>query len=377
MDAEDVIVGAGVYGSAVALELARRGRDVLVLEAGTIAGGASGGPGQRGVRANGRDPRELPLARRASELWPGLADAIGGPTGYERIGHLQLLEEGAELDAARRTVAEQRQHGVPTELLLGDEVRALEPSVSERVVAAVHCPTDGVADHTATTTSIAEAARRQGARIVQHTTVSGLRVERDGVVAVVTADGEDVGVRRSLLLLCNTGVPDLLATAGCRLPVFTVLPQVLVTAPLDPVPVRHLVGHASRPLALKALPGGAIMITGGRLGREDPTGRRVTDPEQVEANRADAAAMFPALADAPLTVATADRAEAASVDLVPVVDRVPGTTNALFATGWSGHGWAIAPAVAELLAAWVVEGRRPDLLAPFGLGRFGGTPTGS
>jgi sarcosine oxidase subunit beta len=49
---------------------------------------------------------------------------------------------------------------------------------------------------------------------------------------------------------------------------------------------------------------------------------------------------------------------------------VPGTTNALFATGWSGHGWAIAPAVAELLATWVVDGSRPPLLAPFGVRRF-------
>jgi sarcosine oxidase, subunit beta len=178
-------------------------------------------------------------------------------------------------------------------------------------------------------------------------------------------------VRRSLLLLCNTGVADLVAAAGVALPVFPVLPQVLLTAPVEPVPVRHLVGHASRPLAIKTLPGGEVMITGGRLGRRQPgTGRPVVDPGEVEANRADAVATFPALGDVPVVASTADRAEAASVDLVPVIDLVPGTTNALFATGWSGHGWAIAPAVAELLATWVVDGSPPPLLAPFGVRRF-------
>ena len=113
------------------------------------------------------------------------------------------------------------------------------------------------------------------------------------------------------------------------------------------------------------------MITGGRLGRHDPeSGRPAVEPKEVEANRADAVAVFPALADVPLALVTADRAEAASLDLLPIIDRVPGTTNGLFATGWTGHGWAIAPAVAELLAAWILNGRRPEQLVPFALDRF-------
>jgi sarcosine oxidase, subunit beta len=368
--ADDVVVGAGIYGAAVAWELARRRRDVVVLEAGAVACGASGGPGQRGVRANGRHPQELPLARLAAERWPTLATALGGATGFVRTGHLQLIERTTDLPAARETVVRQRRHGVPSELLAADEVRSLEPGVSSRVVAAVYCPLDGTADHVATTRSYAGAARHHGARVLEGMAVAEVEVEGDRAVGVVTSDGSRVGVRRSLLLLCNTGVAELLGGLGQRLPVFTVHPQVLVTAAVDPVPVRHLIGHGSRPLALKALPGGEVMITGGRLGRPGADGRPRVEPREVEANRADAAAVFPALADVPLALATADRAESATVDLLPVIDRVPGTANALFATGWTGHGWAIAPAVAELLAGWAPGGRRPALLAPFALDRF-------
>ena len=371
LGADDVVVGAGVHGAAVAWELARRGRDVLVIEADGVASGASGGPGERGVRANGRDLRELPLAQRATELWPGLGDAIGGPTGYRRTGHLQLVERAEDLDDARATVARQRDAGIPTELVSAQELRSIEPGVAGTVIGAVHCPLDGVADHTATTVSLMAAARGQGARLLEETTVSSVRVEGDRAVEVGTGEHGPIPVRRSVLLLCNTGVADLVAAGGVSLPVFPVLPQVLLTAPVAPVPVRHLVGHASRPLAVKALPGGEVMITVGRLGRREAgTGRPVVDPGEVEANRADAVATFPALGEVPVVAATADRAEAASIDLVPVIDLVPGTTNALFATGWSGHGWAIAPAVAELLATWVLVGSRPPLLAPFGLRRF-------
>jgi sarcosine oxidase subunit beta len=300
-----------------------------------------------------------------------MGDAIGGPTGYRRTGHLHLIERPDDLDAAVATVVRQRDAGIPTELLSADELRSIEPGVASSVIAAVHCPLDGVADHTATTRSLMAAARRHGARLLEGTTVSSVRVEGDRAVEVGTGEHGPIPVRRSLLLLCNTGVADLVAAAGVALPVFPVLPQVLLTAPVEPVPVRHLVGHASRPLAIKTLPGGEVMITGGRLGRRQPgTGRPVVDPGEVEANRADAVATFPALGDEPVVASTADRAEAASIDLVPVIDLVPGTTNALFATGWSGHGWAIAPAVAELLATWVVDGSRPPLLAPFGVRRF-------
>src|SRR5215469_8298753 len=104
-----VIIGAGVYGSAVAWELSRRGATVLVLEAETLACGASGGPGKRGVRACGRDVRELPLMRLAYDLWPRLADAIGEPTGYERIGGLHLIERGPDGASTRLASAAARQ----------------------------------------------------------------------------------------------------------------------------------------------------------------------------------------------------------------------------------------------------------------------------
>jgi sarcosine oxidase subunit beta len=106
-----VVVGAGVVGSAVAWELARAGREVVVLESNTVAGGASGGIGKRGIRTNGRDRRELPLMRRAHELWPALADAIDAPTGFERAGHLQLLDGRDDPVAAQAQVEDQSHAG--------------------------------------------------------------------------------------------------------------------------------------------------------------------------------------------------------------------------------------------------------------------------
>ncbi len=77
--------------------------------------------------------------------------------------------------------------------------------------------------------------------------------------------------------------------------------------------------------------------------------------------------MVPALEGVSLRTAVADRAESVGPELVPIIDFVPGLANAIFAAGWTGHGWAIAPAVGELLADWLLAGKRPPLLAPFAL----------
>lgn len=57
--ADYVIVGGGVYGTAVGWELSKRGAGVLVLEAQPdVAAGASGGIGRRGIHHGKRDRGE-------------------------------------------------------------------------------------------------------------------------------------------------------------------------------------------------------------------------------------------------------------------------------------------------------------------------------
>jgi sarcosine oxidase subunit beta len=68
--------------------------------------------------------------------------------------------------------------------------------------------------------------------------------------------------------------------------------------------------------------------------------------------------------------ATADRWETESIDNIPIIDRLPGAANMLVGTGWSGHGWAISPAITQLLAEWALSGQTPELLRPFHYGRF-------
>ncbi len=370
--AEFVIVGGGIYGVATAWELARRGPEVLVVEAGQVAGGASGGIGKRGVRANGRDIRELPLMQHAYSLWPKLEQVLGAATGFDAVGHLRLYERPHDVAEAETRARVQSDLGVPTTHLDRAAVLELEPGLSPNVLGALHCPLDGVADHTATTRAYAAAARAEGATIVEGIAVTDVSLGGGRARSVSLEDGSSVDVGRGLLLLANAGVSALVERAwDVALPAWTVLPQALLTDPVSVRPFASLIGHAHRPLSLKMTPDFRVMITGGWRGRWNPvSGVTETIPESVAGNVAQAVEVIPALDGLSVTQAVADRPETISLDGVPIIDRLPHADNVLVAVGWTGHGWAIAPAVAPLLADWAIDGTAPPLLRPFSLDRF-------
>ncbi|MEM8976447.1 MAG: FAD-binding oxidoreductase [Pseudomonadota bacterium] len=368
--AEFVIIGGGVYGAGVAYWLAKQGADVLLLEAKSIGNGASAGPGRRGTRANGRDLRELPLVRLAHEMWPSLHEELGAEPFFERLGHLLLIEREADLELCKARALLQNQHGTETHLLDRSEVLDREPGVSENIIGALHCPLDGATDHTAATNAFAAAAQRAGATVSENTKAASIEFDGDKATAVVTSNAERIAATRGVLLLANAGIQSLLADR-LKLPVWSRTFQVLLTNALPAATVHHLIGHASRTLAIKAEAGNRVMISGGLPGVWDPeteTGTAVTTA--IQANFTDAVTVFPALKTASIEIADADHLETLSIDNIPVIDMVPGTSNAIYATAWCGHGWAIAPAITQMLAEWATTGRRPELLAPFTHTRF-------
>lgn len=375
MQFDFVIVGGGVYGLATAYHLARLGAaSVAVLERGEPASGASGGLGQRGVRANRRDLREIPLMREANEVWPTLAEELGAETGYRRTGGCFLIEDTAAkgfsgIDAARPLAEVQTALGVPTEVWDRDRVRSVYPGVADAVEAAAYVPTDGVASHEATTLAYASAARRLGVQVLTQTGVEAVEMRADGRVSgVVTATGEVVGVGRELLLTANTDTPRLVAQAtGAVLPVWTIHPQAARLRSATPAHIPMLTGHDTRTLSVKMV-GEDIMLSGGWRGRRTATGVEVVE-ERVRGNVAELQAVFPELTDLEVLEVDVSRAESVSADRIPIIGRC--APNLSVATGWTGHGWAIAPVVSRLIAESVLTGSDPSLLDPFTPRRFG------
>lgn len=380
---EYAVVGGGAVGAATAWNFARRGAEVVLLEADELASGASGGPGRRGVRASGRDLRELPLVRRALELWPELDAALGAPTGYRRNGLLSVHDvEVAGVSGWQSLPARaqaQQAAGIPSAILDRDALDERQPGLADDIRFALFTPEDGTADHPATTRAFAKAAVELGARVLEHTAVTALVPEPDGPVVLHLAEDDRLRVTRGVVVAANRSTPRLLADSfGVRLPLWEKATQVTFVAPPPGFSLNHQIGHTRRSLSVKLTDDGHVMLSGGRPGGWDPaTGVGTTDPDVLRATLADLAATIPELAEVEVLAVDNSRADTSTIDLIPVIDTVPGSGSVFVATGWSGHGFALTPAVGEALAAWALDGARPDALRPFTFDRLGARATTS
>ena len=104
MSSKVIVVGGGVVGTSIAWQLARKGASVTLIEQRKIAAAASGASAG-GVRQQGRDPREMPLAIAAIARWEHLEEELDADIHYYREGHLAVYEDEADIPLARQRVA--------------------------------------------------------------------------------------------------------------------------------------------------------------------------------------------------------------------------------------------------------------------------------
>lgn len=358
--ADVAVVGGGVIGCATAYELARRGVDVVVLEAATVSSGASGASAG-GVRQQGRDLRELPLAMRAIERWRTLGEELCADLHYRRDGNLTLAESEEELAALEARVARERALGLDVRIVDRDELRELVPDISPRVRGGSWCPSDGHAMPSLVTYAFARAAVRAGARIVERTRVTGIVVRSDRIDGATTT-AAPVSCR-AVVVAAGAWSAEVARTAGLAIPVEPCGLQMLVTEPM-PHRLRPVLGSVGRRLSLKQLPGGAYLIGGGWPATCDARARRTRlRPESISGSASDATAVLPLLSGARLVRAWAG-IEGMAVDDVPLLGHVPGIEGLVLACGFSGHGFALAPAVGEAIAELVTTGRPQVAIEP-------------
>lgn len=373
-DTDFVVVGGGVYGAALAYELVKSGSSVTLLEAGHLAERASGGPGKRGVRATLRNSRELPLVRESLAMWPTLAKELGAETGFERLGGLTLVSsmpQLGEIGLARANAHQNLQsaHGIDTELLDQAELRSIEPGISPAEFSALYCADEGIADQRKTTHAYAAAAQRLGAVIHEDSWVD--RVGATPHPWAQVRDGQRFEARRAVIVAANHGTNALLERSEqALLPVWTMVPQVLMYRAKGGYQPRHLIGHLQQNLAVKPLSDGVTMISGGMRGKWDAaagTGSPVAT--MIDESLRVARASLPALGDGELLDAQASLPETYTPDGLPFIDFIDDELKVLVATGWHGHGFAIAPSLARHLADWLSTGQKPTVLAPFKISR--------
>src|SRR5687767_5678174 len=361
---EIVVVGSGVIGSSIAYHLARQGRRVLVIDRARpavepAASWASAG----GVRRQGRDPAEAALAIESIERWPSLPEELGADLGYQQGGNLYVGEGDQEAELVAQFVERQHANGfADVRLLDRTEAHEVAPALSETVTAASYSPKDGQADPVLTTRAFAAAAARHGSEAWHDTATLGLIVEGERVTGVRTSRGD---VRAEAVVLAAGAWTDELAlSAGVTLPIRTRVPQILISSPAPPGTLVPVLGSAGRRLSLKQLPSGEFMLGGGWPGiaSEDRRSYTMLDAS-IEGGWAAGVGIVPAVGEQRI-IRRWCGLEAESFDQIPLIGPVAslgGPDGLTVAVGFSGHGFAIAPAVGRCLADQLAGRPTPEL----------------
>lgn len=356
-----LVIGGGVTGSSIAYHVARQGRRVLVLErsepgAEPSASWASAG----GVRRQGRDQAEAMLAVEAIERWRTLEDELEANLHYRRDGNLKLAESDDEAETLREFVHQQRAMGFD-EVRLVDRAEAFEivPGLNDNVTAGSYAASDGHANPPATAKAFAAAAQRHGAVYRNGVDVIGLVAGGSRVTGVQTSDSAiDAD---AVVLAAGAWSDDIAATVGLRLPIRTGVYQMLLSTPAPKGILKPVIGGVSRSLSLKQLPGGEFFLGGGWPG-DCASDRRsfVMRPESEAGNWREAVELLPAVGNQQV----ANRwcgLEAESIDGVPFIGAMPGYEGLTIDVGFTGHGFAISPAVGRAVADQLAGRETPEL----------------
>lgn len=354
-----VIVGGGIIGCATAYYLSKEGKSVIVLEASDHIGNGGSSRNGGGVRQSGRDPRELPLAMYGIEkLWPKLSQELGTGCEYHKEGNLRLGKTPKHLEILQGLTDRAVACGLDVRMIDGKEIKEINPFLSDEVIGASWCPTDGHANPMLTTLAFYKKAREQGVHFITGEKVTKLRKVKGRLREVYTQSNVYEG--DYILVAAGYESREILATVGIDIPMHKELMECLVTE-AEPHMFNQMLGTAEADFYGHQSDHGSFVF-GGSSGIEmnNKDGGTVNSPgnSAITASCICRGIMkyFPDLKDAKIVRSWAGYIDVCQ-DGVPVLGMVEEVPGLVVACAFTGHGFGIAPAVGEQLAMLITTGR--------------------
>jgi glycine oxidase len=230
-----VVIGGGIIGCAAALELARRGADVIVVERGELGGEASSvAAGILGaqVESEEHDTEDARMRRVSARDAYGafcseLESMTGEATGYRRSGVLVLARTEAARASLASGVERDMKLGLRAEMLDASALGAKEAAIARAPFGAAHFPDDAQVEPARLMRALAVAMT--AARVeVRRAEVTG--IERAAAGGACTGITSSAGaIRGDAFVACAGAFTKTLFPEAVRLPAVEPVRGQLVT----------------------------------------------------------------------------------------------------------------------------------------------------
>lgn len=303
---------------------------------------------------------ELTHASRA--LFDELAAREGSAFGYTRHGSLALYLSSAALEKGAQEAYLLREHGVETQVLNAEEVRAVEPNILLSVVGGVRFLSDAHVTPHRFVQEIARAVEERGGVIQTNTEVRGFHKDGRRITGVVTSAG--MLTSREIVLASGAWSPGVSRDLGAYLPIqpakgYSITIDTPTNAPSLPLHFSEIKVVAT-PMGDMLRFAGTLELTGFDLSinqrRVDGIKRGVLRYLPLESNL-DSGKVWRGLR--PL-----------SPDTLPILGRTQRYENLIFATGHGMFGISLAPITGYLVAQIAANSSPTCDITPLSPDRF-------
>ena len=354
---EAVIIGGGVMGTSIAYNLVSRGmKSPVLLERDTLGSGSTG-RSSGAVRMHYSTTVNADLAWQSLKVFRNWDDVIGGgDCGFVKTGYMVFVPPDA-VDGLEHNIAVQQAVGIDTRIISRDEARELAPMFHHGEDESFAWePESGHADPSGTALAYANRARDLGADVVLESPALDVEVRKGRVVAVITETERyetDVAV-----VATGPWSSRFMAKLGYDLPLEATRHEVfLLRRPTDRLPFHP--GGADMANLTYFRPEGADLTLVGNGNAEDIADPDDYNPRSTTDHLEDVwlrlSERLPDIADAEFQTGYAGL-YTSTPDLHPVVDKVEGIDGLYICTGYSGHGFKLAPAIGIVMAELVLDG---------------------
>ncbi|MDG6933474.1 MAG: FAD-binding oxidoreductase [Nitrososphaerota archaeon] len=364
--ADLLIVGGGVVGLSVAYNCAKRGLGkITLLDRGRIGRGASS-RNLGGVREQFSNEPMIRLMKYSIDVWEGLSKELRWNVLFDQKGYLMLARTESQAEQVKQNVRLQNSIGVNSVVLERDDVAEMLPQLKmDGVKCASFNKRDGAVHHDAVLWGLERAARRHGVEIIENVEATKLCTTSGRINAVETT----AGTISTQKVINATGVfsRDLALTVGIDLPIRSFRREALVTEAYKHF-LKPVFWDLTLGLLLSQTLRGEVLCDTRDPGNEESRDTGVSLSFLKKLAR-EVCELFPALGELHVL-----RQWSGTYDVTPDGSPILGESDEVsglyFASGFTGHGLMVAPALGRLYADYLISGKKPKLLEPFRLSRF-------
>lgn len=363
---EVVVIGGGVIGASVAYHLALRGcKPMIVLERATGMGTGSTGKATGGFRCQYSTAINVQLSLLSLGKLLRFKEETGVDPGYDPRGYLFLARNEAQLSTLRHSMDVQRSVGLQeVQEVSVDDIRRLNPAVNtEDCIGGTFCSLDGFTCPMNLLKGYTEAAQRLGVRFEYGTGNVEVIVDQSDNKQVlgVRAAAMELGTR-CVVNATGAWASEIAGKAGVSLPVKPVRRQVAVTLPFDRLPPEM-------PMTVDVEDGFHLRVRDRRVllllpldtPKPDPYDTSF-EPSWLDELLPRAHHRIPVLKEAAIDLTQCHCGlYEMSPDKHVIVGEAPELAGFYLVNGSSGHGVMHSPALGQLVAELILDGKTSSL----------------